>query len=194
MYSAEISAGALMVVESKLIAKFMLTNPTREDWKHAIEIENILQKRTPATGKRQAILIRKRLECVTNDILELISTGDNELTLQLLFASSLLQSQLHLDYMKKVYGEHLRLYETHIKKNAWSYFWEECAMLDPNINNWSDLTKNKLNQVIVKMLSEAKFIDTTRTLKLTPPDLRPEVIELVRSHHPHIISSLEFLK
>lgn len=194
MYNAEISAGALMPVETKLLSKLMLTNPSKEDWRHAIEVENILQKKTPATAKRQAILVRKRLDCVAPEILERIATGDNELTLQLIFVSSLLHSQLHLDYMKKVYGEHLRIYESHIKKNAWSLFWDECAMLDPNINNWSELTKNKLNQVIVKILSQAKFIDSTRSQKLTPPDNRPEVIKLVKTHHPHILSGLEFSK
>ena len=103
-----------------------------------------------------------------------------------------LHSQLHLDYMIKVYGEHLRLYESHIKKNAWEYFWDECAILDSNINNWSELTKNKLNQVIVKILSQAKFIDSTRTQKLTPPAIRPEVLSLVKIHHPHILVGLEF--
>ena len=194
IYNAEISAGALMVVETKLLAKLLLKNPSKEDWKQAIEIDNILQKKTPATAKRQAILVKKRLDCVAPEILEQIASGDNELTLQLIFASSLLHSQLHLDYMKKVYGEHLRLYESHLKKNAWEHFWDECAILDSNINNWSELTKNKLNQVIVKILSQAKFIDSTGTKKITPPDIRPEVSNLVKKHHPHILSGLEFSK
>lgn len=194
MYNAEISAGALMVVETKLLAKFMLTNPSKEDWKQAIEVENIIQKKTPATAKRQAILVKKRLDLVAPELLAQIASSDNELTLQLIFASSLLHSQLHLDYMKKVYGEHLRIYESHIKKSAWSLFWDECAILDPNINNWSDLTKNKLNQVIVKILSQAKFINSTRSQKLTPPNIRPEVIRLVKTHHPQILSGLEFSK
>lgn len=194
IYNAEISAGALMVIETKLIAKFMLTNPTKEDWKQAIEIENILQKKTPSTAKRQAILVKKRLDLVAPEILRQIASSDNELTLQLIFVCSLLHSKLHLDYMSRVYGEHLRLYESHIKKNAWENFWDECSILDSNINNWSALTKSKLNQVIVKILSQAKFIDSTRTQKLTPPDIRPEVIALIKKHHPHILVGLEFSK
>ena len=194
MYNAEISAGALMVIETKLLAKFMLSNPTKEEWKYAIEVENILQKKTPSTAKRQAILVKKRLDCLAIEIVQLIVSGDNELTLQFVFAGSLLHSQLHLDYMKKVYAEHLRLYESHINKNAWEHFWDECAILDSNINNWSPLTKSKLNQVIVKILSQAKFIESTRTQRLTPPDIRPEVINLVKKHHPQILSGLEFSK
>lgn len=194
MFNAEISAGALMVVETKQLAKLMLTSPTKEEWRHAIEIENILQKKTPSTAKRQAILVKKRLDLVHPEILEAIANSDNELTLQLIFASSLLHSQLHLDFMTKVYGEHLRRYETHITKNAWEIFWEECAILDANINNWSELTRNKLHQVIIKILSQAKYIDTPRNQTLTPPYVRPEVIRLVKQHHPQILSGLEFTK
>jgi hypothetical protein len=194
MYNAEISAGALMVVESKLLAKLMLTHPSNDSWKHAIEVENILQKKTPATAKRQAILIKKRLNLVHPDILVAIANGDNELILQFIFVSSLLHSQLHHDFMVKVYGDHLRRYESHITNNAWENFWEECAILDPNINSWSVLTKNKLHQVIIKILCQAKYLDTPRMQALTPPSMRPEVINLVKSHHPQILSGLEFTR
>ena len=194
IFNAEISAGALMVVETKQLAKLMLTNPTKEEWRQAIEVENILQKKTPATAKRQAALVRKRLDLVHPEILEAIAKCDNELTLQLIFVSSLLHSQLHYDFMTKVYGEHLRRYESHITKNAWENFWEECAVLDPNINTWSELTKNKLHQVIIKILSQAKYIDTPKLKTLTPPYVRPEVVSLLKQHHPNILSGLEFTK
>ena len=89
IYNAEISAGALMVVETKLVAKLLLKNPSKEDWKQAIEVDNILQKKTPATAKRQAILVKKRLDCVAPEILELIATGDNAV------------SYTHLDVYKR---------------------------------------------------------------------------------------------
>lgn len=194
IFNAEISAGALMIVETKQLARLMLTYPTKEEWRHAIEVENILQKKTPSTAKRQAVLIKKRLDLVHADILKTIAAGDNELVLQLIFASSLLHSQLHFDFMTKVYGEHLRRYESHITKNAWESFWVECAILDPNINTWSELTKNKLHQVIIKILSQAKYIDSTRQQNLTPPSIRPEALGLIGQHHPHILRGLEFIK
>lgn len=194
MFNAEISAGALMVVETKQLANLLLTNPSKEEWKHAIEIENILQKKTPATAKRQAILIKKRLDLFHKDVLEMIAYGDNELTLQLIFASSLLHSQLHYDFMVKVYGEHIRKYERHISKSAWDNFWEECAVLDANINNWSDLTRSKLHQVIIKILSQAKYLDNPRSQTITPPYIRPEVKDLLKRYHAHVLNAMEFSK
>lgn len=192
MFNAEISAGALMVVETRQLAKFMLTNPSKEDWKKALGIDNILQKKTPSTAKRQAALIKKRLDLAVPETLELIATSDSELTLQLIFTISLLHSQLHYDFMTKVYGEHIRLYEKHLSKNAWSKFWDECAILDANINTWSEVTKAKLGQVIIKILCQAKYLDSPQHLTITPPTLRPELIQHINSHYPQFLKVMEF--
>jgi len=37
-----------MPLESRRIAAFLLTEPDDGAWRHAIEVENILQKNTPA--------------------------------------------------------------------------------------------------------------------------------------------------
>jgi hypothetical protein len=192
MFNAEISAGALMVVETKQLARILLNKPTKDEWRHAIEVENVLQKKTPATAKRQAILIKKRLDCLSPEVLESLAVGDNELTLQLTFASSLLHSQLHHDFMIKVYGDHIKRYEKTIGKNAWINFWEECNSLDSGIAAWSELTKNKLYQVIIKILAQAKYLDSTKLKNITPPYLHPETLRLIKAHHPQILNAMEF--
>ena len=62
IYNAEISAGSLMLPESRRIARLLLTHPTKEQWFEALKLDNILQKKSPATAKRQARLIRNRLD------------------------------------------------------------------------------------------------------------------------------------
>lgn len=57
MYNAEISAGSLMLPESRRIAKLRMGNPSEVDWTEALRGENVLQKKTPATARRQARLI-----------------------------------------------------------------------------------------------------------------------------------------
>ena len=61
LYNAEISAGSLMLPESRRIARLLLTQPTPEQWDEALKSENLLQKK-PATARRQARLIRKQAE------------------------------------------------------------------------------------------------------------------------------------
>jgi hypothetical protein len=54
-FNAEISAGSLLPLESRRIARLLLSHPDSAAWQHAIEIDNILQKKTVATARRQAI-------------------------------------------------------------------------------------------------------------------------------------------
>ena len=45
IYNAEISAGSLMVEESRIIAKLLLDKADEKAWHQAIIVKNILQKK-----------------------------------------------------------------------------------------------------------------------------------------------------
>ncbi|MDH4483528.1 MAG: DUF1819 family protein, partial [Rhodoferax sp.] len=102
IYNAEISAGSLMLPESRRIAKLLLASPTADQWDHAIEVENILQKK-PATARRQARLMRNRLETLDQDGWQSIVEGDTEVASQILLAASIRHSQLLSDFLRDVY-------------------------------------------------------------------------------------------
>ncbi|NOT17082.1 MAG: DUF1819 family protein [Sulfuriferula sp.] len=171
-YNAEISAGSLMLPESRRIAKLLLENPTKERWIHALKDENILQK-NPATALRQAALIRKRLETLDAEGWQLIVEGDSELVGQLLLAASIKHSQLLADFLRDVYAQDLRRLEHSLSLNQWDGFLTECIHRDNQVEGWATSTKEKLFQVIVRILVEAKYLDTTRKMNLTPPMIHP---------------------
>ena len=60
-YAADITAGALKLPESRLIADLLLRQVDDEGWKDAIVTRNVLQARSPATARRLTTLIRRRL-------------------------------------------------------------------------------------------------------------------------------------
>ncbi len=57
LYNGEIVAGSLLIPESRKIADLLLQEVSEEEWYQAVIIDNILQKRSPASAKRQAQLI-----------------------------------------------------------------------------------------------------------------------------------------
>ena len=61
-YDSDLIGGSLMVRESRIIADLLLQQATAEQWQQAIQLENVLQKRTAASAQRNATAIRKRLE------------------------------------------------------------------------------------------------------------------------------------
>ena len=105
-YNAEISAGSLLPLESKRVAALMLTKPDEGAWLDAIQTQNILQKKSPATARRQGTLIRKRLYTLAPEAWEMITKRETEVAIQLLLASAIKHSHLLGDFMQSVYVSH----------------------------------------------------------------------------------------
>lgn len=183
LYNAEISAGSLLPLESKRLAALLLTQPDDAAWWHAVEVENVLQKKTPATARRQATLICKRLATLDTQGLNLIVEREQEVVLQLLLVAAIKHSQLLGDFLRSVYADRQRRLETHLAPVVWQDFLAECAHRDPAVATWSESTRAKLFQVIVRILVEAKYLDSARSMKLTPRSLHPDVRRYLSARH-----------
>jgi hypothetical protein len=182
-YNAEISAGSLMPLESKRIAELLLSQPDESSWADAIEKQNILQKKTPATARRQATLIRKRLSALTPAAWQMIALRESEVANQMLLASAVKHSQLLGDFMLTVYALSQRRLDMALSVMDWQDYLLECAHRDAAVAGWTASTKLKLFQVIIRMLVEAKYLEDSRAMKLTPPSLHPDVRSYLRQHH-----------
>ncbi len=104
-YDSDLIGGSLMVRESRLIADLLLREATPEQWHQAIQIDNILQKRTPASAQRNATAIRKRLERLEPDFWKALRDGDDELATQVAFCGALERNLLLLEFMETVMRE-----------------------------------------------------------------------------------------
>jgi hypothetical protein len=173
LYNAEISAGSLMLPESRRIARLLLTRPTPAQWDEALKGENLLQKK-PSTARRQARLIRRRLETLDEEGLQLVVEGDGELSTQVLMAAAARHSPLLSDFLRDVYIADLRRLERTLSHLQWEAFLVECEHRDPAVGAWAASTRKKLFQVIVRILAEARYLDTARHRGLTPPMLHPK--------------------
>ncbi|WP_256643587.1 DUF1819 family protein [Stenotrophomonas sp. 9(2022)] len=174
-YQADLSAGSLMLPESRIIAGLLLQRLDDAAWQHALRVENVLQKSAPATAVRQARLIRLRLESIDASVWSVIRDGDNEMATQLLFAAALKHSELFKDFLREVVADHVRRLEHSLSVTVWESFLHDCAARDPAVATWSNSTRKKLLQVIIRILAEARYLESTRSLRLLPPHLHPVV-------------------
>ena len=191
-YNAEISAGSLLPLESRRVATLLLTEPDQSAWQHAIETENILQKKTPATARRQARLLCRRLTTLNAQAWQMMTERESEVVIQLLLAAAVKHSQLLGDFMLRVYADRQRRLELALAPIDWQDFLDECAHHDAAVAEWSDSTKSKLFQVIVRILAEAKYLESARSMKLTPQSLHPDVQRYLSTHdETYVLDCLE---
>jgi len=174
-YNAEIVAGALIPSESRIIAQLTLDSVSKEQLKHLLTIENILQKRSPATAIRAAELIRKRFALVDEDLLRIIATGSRQALMQALLVAAIKHNKLIGDFMLRVVKEKWRLFETKLKPIDWENFLRECEQTDETVLQWKVTTREKLGQVVKKCLVEAGFLESATNPTITPVLLLPEI-------------------
>ena len=133
LYNAEISAGSLMLPESRRVASLMLTQPSRQSWFEALRLDNILQKKSPATARRQARLIRNRLETLDESAWQKVAEGEQEVALQVLLAAAIKHSRLLGDFLGDVVAGRLRRLERTLSPGDWDAFLADCAHRDPAV-------------------------------------------------------------
>jgi hypothetical protein len=174
-YNAEISAGSLMPLESRRIAAFLLTHPDENTWRKALVEDNLLQKKAASTALRQAKLIRNRLNTLDATAWGMIVHREQEVAIQLLLVAAIKHSRLLADFIADVYIDHQRRLNLSISSGDWEGFLIERAHRDSSVKRWSASTQAKLFQVIVRILSEAKYLENTRSMKITSQSLHPDV-------------------
>ena len=170
-----------MVRESRVIANLLLKNATEDEWQQEIQIDNALQKRSPATAKRNAQAIRKRLEQMEPEFWRSIRDGDDELATQVTFVAALDRNLLLVEFIEQVVKD---LYATHAEKIElyhWMDFLEDCGNKDKKILEWKESTKKKMGQVIFRMFAEAGYLEGTKSRKLQSVIVRPEVKSMLEN-------------
>ena len=180
-YNSDLNGGSLMVRESRIIARLLLQGASEDEWKQAIQDNNELQKRTPATAKRFANVIRKRLELLEPEFWQALRDGDDELATQVAFVSALQRNLLLLEFMERVVKDAYLERVEKIDAYQWLDFLEECGNKDSKIYDWKDTTKQKMGGVVFRMLSEVGFIENARTKKIQNVLIRPEVKDMLEN-------------
>ncbi|MFZ0788370.1 MAG: BrxA family protein [Chromatiaceae bacterium] len=72
---ANFTKGGLMVPESRIVADLLLKGVDAAGWKQAIEVDNVLAKRSRTTASTKAGLIRARLQTMTKRLWRLVRNG-----------------------------------------------------------------------------------------------------------------------
>jgi hypothetical protein len=186
------AAGSLLLTESRKIARLLLEEPSDEDWSRALLVENILQKKSPASAIRLARLIRNRLTLMSPPLWTFVAEGNKQLATQSLLAAAVKHGRLLGEFMRIIIKRHVRAFDYQLQANEWRNFLEECALIDPNINEWSQTTRAKIGQVVFRILAEARYLESSRSPRILPVRIEDELkTYLVDNNEHYVLSCLE---
>lgn len=169
-----------MVPESRIVASLLLRRIRGDDWKQAIEVENLLRKRSPTTASTAADLIRNRLNTMSAGLWKLVRDGSSPVATHAVFAATLKFSPLVGDFLDLVVRDLYKRFEPTLKPQYWDRYIEDCHSRDPGMPEWTASTQGKLRTRAFGMLTEAGYITDSRSRALRSVNLSAEVISYLQ--------------
>ena len=182
-YRADITAGALKVPESRIVAGLLLEKLDEKGWMEAIRNKNVLQSRNPATAVCLARLIRFRLMTMSPPLWKLVRDGNATVATHAIFAAAVKHSRLLGDFLNIVVAEQYRLFSPALSHKLFSDYLESCRERDPDMPQWRESTRNRLRSSVFQILAQAGYIENTRSLKLQTVHIAEQVLRYLKANH-----------
>jgi hypothetical protein len=181
-YGAEITAGALKLSESRVMAGLLLRGASAEEWRKAIYHDNLLLTRSPRTAKRLAVLIRGRLALVEAPLWTLIRDGSVKEATHACLAAAIKASPLVGDFLDLVVRDAYRTFKATLSLTLWTDYLADCRGRDPAMPPWNESTINRLRSSVFTILAEAGYIDHTKTRNLQVVHIVEPVLRYLEQH------------
>jgi hypothetical protein len=187
IYKANITAGALLVPESRKIADLMLRNVSPQEWKEAVEQKNILQKLSVSSSKRVASHIRSRMELMKPELWQMVRDGDAILSTQAIFAAAIKHCRILGDYLDLVVREQFRKLEDRLTPALWDEFVLSCKQRDPLMEDFPPSTAKKMRSVVHKILVEVGYLKKAHDWYLKKIEVISEVTEYLKNNNEEYV-------
>ena len=180
-YSAVITREQFLFFETRTTAKLLCEGFSREEIINKIVVDNLFQYPTEKSVRRMAQACLKRLDALEDEVLvEAIASKPQDTAKQICLYAMMRQYRLIWDFMITVIGEKYRLLDMSFGKIDVNAFFLRLQEQDDWVATWSDSTVNKLKQVIVKLLVDNEYLDSTKSEKLNPVLISPVLEESIR--------------
>ena len=174
------TTGALFHQESVNLAGLYLDkgdwNEVREE---AIE-RNLLQARTTASAKRNCREIYSRLKHLNQDELELLVEGDHQEQAYLLWLAVCRRYRFIYDFSTEVIRERFLTLRYDLRYVDYDAFFNAKMDWHEELEKITTTTRNKLRQVMFKMLREAELLNSDSSI--IPAMLSPVLINVICNH------------
>jgi len=173
-YIVDLTAGGLLLAESRIVAETLLEDLSEPAWRELIEKQNILRKKSPRTALRYARVIRRRLQPLGKSFIADIVSAHGQVYTQLLLLSAVMHTPVIPDFMTSVIAEARRQYQSELPPLAWSTFIDDRARIITDLGSFSDTTIHKTGTNLLRILAEAGYLDSAKNGRFQPVYILPE--------------------
>ncbi len=168
-YKASITREQFLFYEMKTTAKLLAEGIDDEEAINRIVSENLFQYPTEREIKRMAKVCCRRLRGMNDmDLIAAIATKPQDVSRQICLYAMMKEHKLISDFMLTVIAEKYRTQNMAFSKIDVNSFFSRLQEQDDAVASWSDQTIQRLGFVIVKLLVDNEYLDSTKSKQLNP--------------------------
>ena len=172
--SAQITREQFLFYEMRTTAKLIREGLDDKDVIKRIVENNLFQYPTEKSIKQMARTCINRLKAMQDDdLIEAVASQSSETAKQICMYAMMKQYRLVWDFMITVIGEKYRMQNFSFGKMDVNVFFMQLQEQDDYVAGWSESTIKKMRQVIIRVLVENDYLDSSKADHINPVWLNP---------------------
>jgi hypothetical protein len=176
-YALSFTSGALLMREAAIAVPLYLRERDWSKVRAAIELDNLLQTRTVASGQRLSREIAQRLEVLSDNELELLVDATATERGHLLWAAACRRYDLIGEFAEEVLRERFLLLTSTLSHEDFDGFLRRKALWHEELAELKESTLRKLRSNVFRMLVEAGLLsESGRILQAVPSERVTETL------------------
>lgn len=168
-YSASLTREQFLFHEMRITAKLLNDGLTEAETINKIITDNLFQYPTERQIKNIARACIKRIKSLDDKVLvSAVATQSSDVAKQICLYSMMKYYRLVWDFMITVIGSKYKQQDLSFSKIDLNAFFMRLQEQDDNVATWTESTVKKLKQVIMRILVENSYLDSTKSDHLNP--------------------------
>ena len=183
VYKASITREPFLFYEMRITAKLLNEGLSSDAVMNKVIDENLFQYPTEKSVKRMVKTCIQRLELLQDtNLISDTATKSQDVARQICLYAMMKQYRLVSDFMLSVVGEKYRTQDLAFGKIDTNVYFLRLQEQNEAIATWSDKTITKLKQILVKLLVDNEYLDSTKADHLNPVLLNSSLEASIRNH------------
>lgn len=183
-YNGGLTREQFLFYEMRTTAKLLNDGYSESEAITKIMEENLFQYPTEKEIKKLARACVSRLKSMQdNALVSAIATQSSEVAKQICLYAMMKHNRLVWDFMIRVVGEKYKQQDLSFSKLDLNVFFMQLQEQDDNVATWTEETITKIKQVLVRVLIENEYLDSTRADHLNPVLISSILENAIRSNN-----------
>ncbi len=188
-YTFSFTAASALIKETISVGELYLNYKDWDKVEADVFKHNILNKNKGNTIKREFNEIRKRLNTLNANEMNLLVHGDANCAKAMVHLALIKTYSLIYEFVHEVINSKFIQFEKQLTETDYSKFIGAKAIIHPELESSSETTLNKVKQVTFKMLAQIGIIDSLKKKIIVKPFLDAKCIEVILNDDPTLLSA-----